>query len=29
MAIMEKYGTPKGEYYKWQIKNGEMIELVL
>jgi alpha-ribazole phosphatase len=29
MAIMEKYGTPKGEYYKWQIKNGEMIELEL
>jgi alpha-ribazole phosphatase len=29
MAIMEKYGTPKGEYYKWQIKNGEMIEFVL
>lgn len=25
MAIMEKYGTPAGEYYKWQIKNGEMI----
>jgi alpha-ribazole phosphatase len=29
MAIMEKYGNPKGEYYKWQIKNGEMIELEL
>ncbi len=27
MAIMEEYGTPKGEYYKWQIKNGELIEL--
>ncbi len=27
MAIMEKYGTPKGEYYKWQIKNGELLEL--
>lgn len=28
MAIMEEYGTPKGEYYRWQIKNGEMLELV-
>lgn len=27
MAIMEKYGTPKGEYYKWQIGNGELLEL--
>lgn len=26
MAIMEEYGHPKGEYYKWQIKNGEIIE---
>ena len=29
MAIMEKYGTPKGEYYKWQVKNGEWLELEL
>lgn len=27
MAIMEEYGTPKGDYYRWQIKNGEFIEL--
>lgn len=29
MAIMEKYGTPVGEYYKWQINNGEWIALSL
>lgn len=29
MAIMEKYGTPKGEYYKWQVGNGEWFELEL
>lgn len=29
MAIMEKYGTPKGEYYRWQLQNGEWIELQL
>lgn len=23
MAIMEKWGTPAGEYYRWQVKNGE------
>jgi len=23
MAIMEKWGTPPGEYYRWQVKNGE------
>ncbi len=27
MAIMEQYGTPKGDYYRWQIKNGDLIEL--
>ena len=27
MSIMQKYGTPKGEYYKWQIENGAWIEL--
>ncbi len=27
MAIMEEYGSPKGEFYKWQVKNGEMIEM--
>lgn len=27
MAIMEQLGTPKGDFYKWQIKNGELIEL--
>ncbi|MBO5144646.1 MAG: histidine phosphatase family protein [Lachnospiraceae bacterium] len=29
MAIMEKYGTPKGEYYRWQLQNGEWLELQL
>lgn len=29
MAIMEKYGEPAGEYYRWQIKNGEMIHIVV
>ena len=23
MAVMEKWGTPAGEYYRWQVKNGE------
>lgn len=23
MAIMEKWGTPPGEYYRWQVENGE------
>lgn len=23
MAIMERWGTPPGEYYRWQVKNGE------
>lgn len=23
MAVMEKWGTPPGEYYRWQVKNGE------
>ena len=27
MAIMQKYGSPKGEYYKWQIENGAWLEL--
>ncbi|MDE7206029.1 MAG: histidine phosphatase family protein [Lachnospiraceae bacterium] len=27
MAIMEAYGIPKGEYYRWQIKNGELIQM--
>lgn len=27
MAIMEEFGTPKGDYYGWQIKNGEFVEL--
>lgn len=27
MSIMEQYGTPRGEYYKWQIKNGEYLTL--
>ena len=29
MAIMEEYGTPKGDYYRWQIKNGEFVELYI
>lgn len=29
MAIMEKYGEPKGEYYRWQIENGEYIHIKL
>ena len=29
MAIMEEYGTPKGDYYRWQIKNGEFVELCI
>lgn len=27
MAIMEEYGKPKGEYYRWQLKTGEFIKL--
>lgn len=27
MAIMEEYGIPRGNYYKWQVENGEFIEL--
>ena len=27
MAIMEQYGEPKGEYYKWQIANGAYLSL--
>lgn len=27
MSIMEKYGTPKGEFYKWQVKNGDVVEV--
>lgn len=27
MAIMQEYGTPKGEYYKWQIAAGKFVEL--
>lgn len=27
MAIMEEYGMPKGDYYRWQVKNGEFVEL--
>ncbi len=27
MSIMQKYGIPGGEYYKWQIENGEWLEL--
>ncbi len=23
MSIMEAYGTPKGDFYRWQVKNGE------
>lgn len=29
MAIMEKWGTPPGEYYRWQVKNGEGFVLYL
>lgn len=29
MAIMEKWGTPPGEYYRWQVKNGEEILLTI
>jgi alpha-ribazole phosphatase len=27
MAIMEKWGTPAGEYFKWQLPNGGWITL--
>lgn len=27
MAVMEEYGIPKGEYYRWQVKNGELLEI--
>ncbi len=23
MAVMERYGTPKADFYDWQVKNGE------
>lgn len=23
MSIMEEYGTPKGDFYRWQVKNGK------
>ncbi|MCD8150111.1 MAG: histidine phosphatase family protein [Clostridiales bacterium] len=23
MSIMEEYGMPKGDFYRWQVKNGE------
>ncbi len=29
MAIMEEYGTPKGDYYGWRVQNGEFIELYI
>ncbi|MCD8231303.1 MAG: histidine phosphatase family protein [Clostridiales bacterium] len=29
MSIMEEYGTPKGDFYRWQVKNGEGIFLTL
>lgn len=29
MAIMEKYGIPKGEYYKWQIENAGILSFIL
>ncbi len=29
MSIMERYGYPKGNYYDYQIENGEGYELVL
>lgn len=29
MAIMEEYGTPKGAYYRWQVINGEFVELTI
>lgn len=29
MAIMEKWGIPPGEYYRWQVKNGEGFDLRL
>lgn len=27
MAIMDEYGVPRGAYYRWQLKNGELIEI--
>ncbi|MCD8323417.1 MAG: histidine phosphatase family protein [Clostridiales bacterium] len=27
MSIMEAYGTPKGDFYRWQVKNGEGVFL--
>ena len=29
MAILQEYGNPKGEYYKWQIKNAQYLTLNL
>ncbi len=27
MSIMEEYGTPRGDFYRWRVKNGEGIIL--
>ena len=29
MSILCRFAVPSGEYFKWQIKNGEYYELTL